>query len=734
MESSKLGGSRPIGVEKETASSPEAETLLGDSVAASIVPTYYSKITSLPDGHPYIRLLHLGPAAEDDKDAPLLARLELVNLQNPHVRFEALSYVWGQAMKKGGIRLFCKAPNDDGYILTQADITVNLAVALKHLRRRDRTRILWVDAICINQNDVAEKTAQVGLMSYIYRQADRVLIWMGPAQHRSDWVLSHVNNLFEQAQAAEHSRQPADDTSTDQALEATPGTTPTVLSLSDTFAFARLLNREWYTRVWVTQELCVAKEAVVICGDSSAPWDALLPAFKSLDGSADAGEPSSALNYGIVRHMALCRLRLLTVAGNRLGLDEALIRCQWSRASSPVDKVYALLGISKDQGIIPDYSVSSEACFTLAATIILSRETVPDLLDFVTLPASTKRNKLLPSWVPDWSPQNVTAKTEIAQSLADAFRLEQLLYATETQDAPRGFFKAKFQGTSTLILRGIEIDTVELVNEPIPGPWLGNPISITAMDRRPTLEETSFMGHVTFLKASWKYVVHNFKFLATLVGKDIDYASTMAHIHELAVFTRQKLNPQSPLHTTPTGDVPANHPTAQLADLLICNTKALRRLSDLEATRALLPPLEMAARLVPRLYRALYLHKIFPSVIYHAVIALTGIYGLFVRKGDTYSSAIDSVNRLTPYIGMRMGLSRERKFLCLVPHGCCVGDRIVLVGGGRHPYVFRRVGTRDGEVDEGRWVLVGPCYVGGGKMDELGGLWVEEDARDMLVD
>jgi hypothetical protein len=71
-------------------------------------------------------------------------------------------------------------------------VTVNLHEALSHLRDRSIERIIWVDAVCINQNDGEEKGQQIQLMAKIYGQASRVLVWLGEAADNSDQALEEI--------------------------------------------------------------------------------------------------------------------------------------------------------------------------------------------------------------------------------------------------------------------------------------------------------------------------------------------------------------------------------------------------------------------------------------------------------------------------------------------------------------------------------------------------------------
>ena len=123
----------------------------------------YSKLRH-PDS---IRILELLPAAS--MDSPLTGKLKLSRLEDSAYDYEALSYVWGDVSNT--VDLCC-----EGRVM---GITQNLDAALRHVRCTDRPRYLWVDAICIDQSNTAERGHQVRLMRSIYKIARQVLIWIG---------------------------------------------------------------------------------------------------------------------------------------------------------------------------------------------------------------------------------------------------------------------------------------------------------------------------------------------------------------------------------------------------------------------------------------------------------------------------------------------------------------------------------------------------------------------------
>lgn len=114
-----------------------------------------------------IRLARLLPGPDNAK---IELQLERVSLSEATVLgYEALIYIWGDMANRKEICV-------DGHYLS---VGANLAAFLVSLRRPELTRLLWIDCICINQDDLQEKSQQIAMMNQIYSGADRVLIWRG---------------------------------------------------------------------------------------------------------------------------------------------------------------------------------------------------------------------------------------------------------------------------------------------------------------------------------------------------------------------------------------------------------------------------------------------------------------------------------------------------------------------------------------------------------------------------
>ena len=101
--------------------------------------------------------------------------------------YEALSYVWGDATITTPIYI--------GPLRTTFDVTTNLECALSHLRYPNKDRLLWVDAICIDQSNDNEKSHQVRMMREIFGGADRVLAWLGPETPSAETAIQTLQLL-----------------------------------------------------------------------------------------------------------------------------------------------------------------------------------------------------------------------------------------------------------------------------------------------------------------------------------------------------------------------------------------------------------------------------------------------------------------------------------------------------------------------------------------------------------
>jgi hypothetical protein len=181
---------------------------------------HYSSLSLGPDS---IRLLRLMPHGNESLErAEIQCELFEYTLQDPgkgtHL-YEALSYTWGGSDKPRSISINKQ----------KLAVTENLHAALLRLRDCSFERILWIDAICINQENLKEQGQQVQLMAKIYSKATRVLVWLGETADNSDIALKRIHI------AAENE---SPDSLSDKIIQQ---------------AILALLQRPWFRRIWVSK-------------------------------------------------------------------------------------------------------------------------------------------------------------------------------------------------------------------------------------------------------------------------------------------------------------------------------------------------------------------------------------------------------------------------------------------------------------------------------------------------
>lgn len=195
-----------------------------------------SKYTYSPllPGHRSIRLLRLHPSSVSD--APIQCQLFNYSLTFPRRSFhlyECLSYVWGSSENKQHILI-------DGKLF---NITQNLHAALIRLRDAYIDRIMWVDAICMNQDDVKERTHQVKSMAMIYAYASRVVVWLGEEADESSATMEKIR-----IEANTRIRQRSWDRIS---VPVRPDHQKTEECTIEN-ALLSFLRRPWFRRVWVS--------------------------------------------------------------------------------------------------------------------------------------------------------------------------------------------------------------------------------------------------------------------------------------------------------------------------------------------------------------------------------------------------------------------------------------------------------------------------------------------------
>lgn len=348
-----------------------------------------------------VRVLALKPGSTNDALSGTLQMVQFDPKTDNIPHFEALSYTWGDQTNPELITIQVDQHVTLSHPPTVGKLPVgqNLAAALRQLRDASESRLLWCDAICINQEDVAEREAQVLLMADIYKHARRVIVWLGAEADESRLAIETLqytglqvdySNLYNDILTNVLSlKDDADPRFSGHAIELP-------YSREEWQAIANLISRSWFRRLWIRQEITLANfNALVIVGDQQIPWVLLLEAVtlirtKLTISGVELPEPDSfrerLFNLSSFRSMRVTR-----------DLHGAIIYTRNCQCSDNRDRVYALLGIITPElakTIRPDYSLGVKEVYRDMVLKSVEHSQRLTILHFCDLASK-------PTWVPD---------------------------------------------------------------------------------------------------------------------------------------------------------------------------------------------------------------------------------------------------------------------------------------------------------------------------------------------
>lgn len=431
----------------------------------------------LDDAHSQIRLLRLSfdvkVAARHANYGPLKGSLKTYYLPKSSLTrtqrfarsailpvFYALSYCWGDATRTREILV-------GG---TSLPITESLYLALRDIQRQSIGDVnIWADAVCINQNDAAERSAQIPLMREIYHSASSVQIWLGATTADGKRCLKFIANLagdlYEEGEVDEESEERilrailAPGSAVASGLEKLSQGIFAVVDIVDPKArdekatihpnsaddgkniakltkwrpssgrlkkvqaedFAQmaasidlvfLQRASWFERMWTTQELGVADNAQVIYDGTSVSWEHFLYVTFYLHFTCGYLLPN------IDKLLAMEKIRLRWTDSKRLSLFDLLRECRQRKATDAKDKIYALIGLMGDQLnplLRPDYTKSVGEVYALTTQHFITQS---GLLDPICGWQFDNCHDF-PSWVPDFSLDQRRAPAPLAAAYGE---------------------------------------------------------------------------------------------------------------------------------------------------------------------------------------------------------------------------------------------------------------------------------------------------------------------------
>ena len=346
---------------------------------------------------PRIRLVELLP--EKTADHCIRCNIHDYDFDDSCLEYETLSYVWGQKPASYNILV-----NDKSF-----KITDTLHDALHGLHDPEQSRFLWIDQLTINQSDNQEKTQQVAMMRDIYKRASQTIVWLAAPTDGTNLAIAALLRIT----AATLDGETLKNNSKWNRL-GSPGENDTKLlaepskddwgrakpSRREFNAIGSLIRRPWFRRMWCIQESGVSRSLLVQCGSAKIDFDIMLLGIFMVIISISGGRLRHTL--GNTKEFMLMTAVRHQDRGKHLELPELLSATRTFGATDSRDRLYALYGITSTDleavGLTPDYTIGAREAFTKAILALIRSQGHLGLLELTEGQATSDAN--LPSWVP----------------------------------------------------------------------------------------------------------------------------------------------------------------------------------------------------------------------------------------------------------------------------------------------------------------------------------------------
>lgn len=401
--------------------------------------------------------------------------LKTVSLDSD-THFDALSYAWGPQAET-----FSIACNQ-----RQLQVHHNLYNALPYLARRYRAgssaaRPYWIDAICINQADEEEKISQIRLMNAVYQQASKVWVWLGCAQTQEQQnLIPRAIELLpllvkEQARYRQSSTPQRFETAHELAY----------LGRDGWEAILHLMRNPYFRRVWIMQEIALAKEIMFLCGDheidaqlmEKAVFDSWsLRNWLIYDSNGElmrVQAPSHDDNIVfMIRHIVQGDSTHSHAGGNAHQTIRIANLLDDQTCFAPQDRILGMLGMVQEEfghasADLHSYT-SIPDLYTRFSTLMLDTSG-PHKTDlhwwyYLSMAFNLKRLDGLPSWVPDLHHNDATSKRQPYESIMSIRALNTHAWRASTKPST----VHKGPGGDEIVLRGKLLDQIVLVHPEVP--------------------------------------------------------------------------------------------------------------------------------------------------------------------------------------------------------------------------------------------------------------------------
>jgi hypothetical protein len=334
----------------------------------------------------HIRILELQVGQSLDE---LSCEFKIICLDDSdHEEFTALSYAWDPPVAPDAT---IKFPNGQSLPLSRT-----LTHLFATLRGQGNRFKLWIDALCINQEDVSERASQVTIMGQVYSSAKQVLLWLGPSNPTSQVAFRFMDATRKLSWPDGWEEPLGEDW---------------IRSLEYVLA---VLSRKWFRRVWVIQEVTLNKNVLMMCGTDSIGFDTFRQSvdaiWKFFDhwGSYGSDDPQIRGLWAVTE---LISIRDEFLSAGFVPYETLFQAAFHFEATDQRDAVFAFRGIADKGrpvpepnymipiGKEPEYSISVLEVYRNASIALLCHGPSLDLLALAG--TGRPRSPRLPTWVPD---------------------------------------------------------------------------------------------------------------------------------------------------------------------------------------------------------------------------------------------------------------------------------------------------------------------------------------------
>lgn len=599
-----------------------------------------------------IRLLELLPGR-----GIIQCRLKITELEEAKYTYEPISYCWRAYTRESWLGSTYKEKKKQKKIRLRVDganfyITENLHGALRQMRLESKARVLWADAICINQEDDKEKSAQVAMMAQIYKGGLRTLAWLGEADHRTHKAFKFLKYCAEPLTWDTTSSSSRNESSTSDMDSGNSYTSnaPTIFrwlpALWDYFRNGRLIvsvesivGRPYFRRAWVIQEIVKSRSVLCMCGKFVISCKDLMDGVSEVTADVRGTDSLNALDdiWGYL---------------DDYDLMEVVMMASPTQASDPRDKLYGLVGLVPDGAMTVDITVdynkdAGEVFYDFTKGLLLSSTKLAVLS--MSYGCSPDKPRHVPSWVWNPQPDKPYDRLSLPHSASKYYQA-----ARDSQSKP------EVRG-SMLGLRGIVLQTVTTVSsgwKPLP-----------SRNVPPYLTDPRELLHYLLL-----YFEH--RTVGGISGVSPD-SKTAEHLRNVFFRTTwpTSFSTETPL---PVGD--QSEEALHIENLTCFDSKVMKHFGRFLSAGD--KPITPWTR-----------------------FKLLGAIETWMIRGAFGNTAAKEFGKLMPsvsYLGNRRLARTDGGDIALCPKETAVKDKLVLLQGSDVPFILRPIGDR--------WQIVGECY------------------------